>query len=206
MRDIQPYLERLSAFHNHVCPRQVLGVRMGLFAADLLSLNVPQTDKRLFTIVETDGCFVDGLSVSTGCSMGHRTMRLIDFGKVAATFVDTDSGKAIRVSPRSGCREEARRYAPDARSSWHAQLQSYQIMPDEELLIGQSVALSFSLDRLLSQPGHRTVCQCCGEEILNEREIVRDGAVLCLACAGQAYCHTIDEIVPVVGSVLSLST
>src|SRR5215210_7732568 len=92
------FLERTAALHDHLCPRQVLGVRIGMYAADLFGLDLPQSDKRLFTFVETDGCFADGVSVSTGCWMGHRTMRAIDYGKVAATFVDTRSMRSIRVS------------------------------------------------------------------------------------------------------------
>jgi formylmethanofuran dehydrogenase subunit E len=62
---------------------------MGLAGGRWLELEVPQKDKRLLTIAETDGCAADGLAVATGCWVGRRTMRILDFGKVAATFVDT---------------------------------------------------------------------------------------------------------------------
>jgi formylmethanofuran dehydrogenase subunit E len=45
-----------SQLHQHLCPKQVLGVRMGLLAGKILNLEVPQNDKRLLTIMETDGC------------------------------------------------------------------------------------------------------------------------------------------------------
>ena len=93
--------------HKHLCPRQVLGVRMGQYAGELLRLELPQQDKRLYTFVETDGCFVDGVTVATGCSVGHRTLRLMDQGKVAATFVDMRSGKAVRIWPDAQCRARA---------------------------------------------------------------------------------------------------
>src|SRR5687768_11979454 len=92
-------LEKSAESHKHLCPRQILGVRMGLLAGDLLGLELPQKNKRLIVFVETDGCFVDGITVSTGCSMGHRTMRLMDYGKVAATFVDSQSNRAFRIAP-----------------------------------------------------------------------------------------------------------
>ncbi len=193
---IQPYLEQLAALHNHLCPRQVLGVRMGIYAGKLLPLELPRSDKRLLTFVETDGCFVDGVSVATGCTMGHRSMRLVDFGKAAATFVDTETHSAIRITPRAGCREAAWRYAYAAKSAWHAQLEGYQIMPDEELLIGQLVVLNLSLEKLISRPGPRTTCEACGEEIINEREVTCEGKILCQACAGQAYYQVAGEIVP----------
>ena len=99
MKTLDELLVESSARHRHLCPRQVLGVQMGRLAADLLGLDLPQDDKRLLTIVETDGCFTTGLSVATNCWVGRRTMRVEDYGKVAATFVDTQTEQAIRIAP-----------------------------------------------------------------------------------------------------------
>jgi formylmethanofuran dehydrogenase subunit E len=176
-------LERAAALHRHLCPRQVLGARMGILAGRLLSLELPQQNKRLYTFVETDGCFADGIGAATGCWLGRRTMRLIDHGKVAATFVDTHTRRAVRIRPHPQARTEARRYAPDAKTRWHAYLAAYQIMPDDVLLEAQWVELTLDLDQLISRPGARTVCHRCGEEIINEREVTRDGTILCRGCA-----------------------
>src|SRR5688572_19018238 len=81
-------LEASAAHHTRLCPRQVLGLRMGLLAGQLLRLELPRTDKRLIAIVETDGCTTDGIMAATGCSVGRRTMFIRDWGKVAATFID----------------------------------------------------------------------------------------------------------------------
>src|SRR5688572_20541649 len=107
MIGLQTFLEQASALHNHLCPRQILGIRMGIYAAERLGLELPQTEKRLFTFVETDGCFADGVAVSTGCWLGHRTMRLMDYGKVAATFVDTQTDRAVRIWPHPTARQQA---------------------------------------------------------------------------------------------------
>ncbi len=87
MLDLQ-FVLRASAerHHGHLCPRQVLGVRMGVYAAEYLAVDVPQDDKRLFAFVETDGCLVDGITAATECSCGHRTMRILDYGKTAASL------------------------------------------------------------------------------------------------------------------------
>ena len=190
LSELSFYLERTAALHDHLCPRQVLGVRMGVYAATLLDLNLPQKDKRLFVFVETDGCFADGVSVATGCSLGHRTMRLVDYGKAAATFVDRDSERAIRVSPHPQARTCAPQYAPDAPDHWHAQLAAYQVMPDHELLRAQSVQLTIDMAAIVSRPGLRVICACCGEEIMNEREVLRGSETLCRACAGQDRYYT----------------
>ena len=114
-------------------------------------------------------------------------MRIMDFGKVAATFVDTRTERAVRIYPHPHCRENARRHAPEGLTRWQAMLTAYQTMPDEELLVVQPVALTVSLKAIISRPKIRTQCAHCGEEIINEREVWVDGECLCRACAGEAY-------------------
>ncbi len=169
---------------------------MGMHAAELLGLDLPQTDKRLFTFVETDGCLIDGIAVATGCSLGSRTMYLMDYGKSAATFVDTVSNVAIRIRPRSEAREQAWNYAPGAPDRWHAQLDAYQVMPARELLLAERVSLTISLSAIISQHGLRVVCERCGEDIINERQVMADARVLCKACAGGAYYAVVERPIP----------
>src|SRR5512140_211752 len=100
MPDLQTLLQASALYHqHHLCPRQVLGVRIGMYAADLFGLALPQHDKRLFAFVEADGCLVDGVAAATGCRVGNRTLRVVDYGKTAVTFVDTLDERAIRVIP-----------------------------------------------------------------------------------------------------------
>lgn len=194
MVELSAFLERTSHLHQHLCPRQVLGVRMGMLAADLLDLDLPQPDKRLYTFVETDGCFADGVSASTGCTLGHRTMRLMDYGKVAATFVDTETGNACRIFPHPASRHVAEQWVPQAESKWNAMLLAYQEMPVEKLFCWTPVQLNIDLRALISRPGIRVNCAVCGEEILNEREILRDGQPLCRSCSGDAYYHRLEAV------------
>lgn len=185
-------LQESAQVHQHLCPRQVLGVRMGLAGGQWLELTVPQTDKWLLTIVETDGCVIDGLAVATGCRVGRRTMRVLDFGKVAATFVDTRTGRAVRIVPSSNSRYRAKAYAPETTNRWEAYLLGYQRMPEAELLDIQEVALTVSLEKILSKDGYRVHCDRCGEEIINEREVNRDGLTLCRPCAEGAYYQSLS--------------
>jgi formylmethanofuran dehydrogenase subunit E len=173
--------------HRHLCPRQVLGVRMGLYAGELLGLALPQADKRLYTIMETDGCAADGVGVAVNCWVGRRTMRVEDFGKVAATFVDTQTGQALRIVPRPTVRGDARAYAPEAANKWEAQLIGYQLMPNDALFDVREVVLRTPIAQLISRPGRKALCALCGEEIMNEREVWVDGETLCRACAGEGY-------------------
>lgn len=188
---LRELLEASSRLHAHLCPRQVLGVRMSLLAGRLLRLELPQRDKRLVTIVETDGCAADGVAVASGCWVGRRTLRVEDFGKVAATYTDSESGASVRVWPRTDARRSAGRFAPEAADRWHAQLLGYQRMPDDLLLEWQRVELVTPLAVLISRPGLRAVCSACGEEIMNAREVAHEGSTLCRSCAGHAYYRVI---------------
>ena len=187
MRTLTELLSASAALHKHLCPRQVLGVRLGLYAGELLHLDLPQTDKRLLTIVETDGCTTDGISVATNCWVGRRTLRVEDYGKVAATFVDTLTGHALRIAPRAEARQRSHAYAPEARNAWEANLLGYQRMPAAELLSAHPVQLRVPSEELLSRPGQKAVCDVCGEEIMNERELQRDGLTVCRACTDESY-------------------
>jgi len=184
---VSDLLKQSSARHNHLCPRQVLGVRMGLAGLAALGIESPVSKKTALVIVETDGCFADGIEIATGAVVGHRTLRVNDLGKIAATFANVETGKAIRVSPVSGVRERAAGYAPQIKARYYAQLRGYQGMPEAELFSFREVVLQPSLEELLSKPNVRVECAQCGEEIINERQVVVAGEVLCLACAGQGY-------------------
>ncbi len=180
-------LQQSSARHSHLCPRQVLGVRMGLAGMDALGIEPPAAKQTALIIIETDGCFADGIKVSTGAAIGHRTLRVHDFGKVAATFVDVKTERAIRVAPLLDIRERACAHIPNEERHYFAQLEGYQTMPEKEMFSFQEVVLHPSLSVLLSKPNMRVNCEYCGEEIMNERQVNINGNTLCLACANQGY-------------------
>lgn len=180
-------LRQVAAMHRHLCPRQVLGVRMGICAARLFPVPMPQKDKRMMALVETDGCFADGVTVATGCSMGHRTMWLKDEGKVAVTMVDTHEGRALRYFPLPDLRRRAIAMAQEPGKRWHAYLEAYRRFEDEEMFGITEVRLNFDLKAMIGRPGTRAVCERCGEEIINQREVVWSGTTLCRSCAGESY-------------------
>jgi len=189
--DITYLLEKSMQDHDHLCPRQILGVRVGLAGMKALDFSEPPTKKRLLVISETDGCFVDGVIAATNCTVGHRTLRVEDYGKVAVTFVDTKSGRAVRVAPALDVREKAYIYVPDEPRHYFSQMRAYQIMPDEEMFTIQEVALNTPVEEIISRAGVRVNCDVCGEEIINEREIRQNGHVLCRTCANGGYYQTV---------------
>jgi formylmethanofuran dehydrogenase subunit E len=187
-------LEKSMQDHDHLCPRQILGARIGMAGMKTLNFTELPKKKELLIISETDGCFVDGVIAATGCMVGHRTLRVEDYGKVAATFVDTRTGYAIRIAPRLDIRERAAAFVPTEPRHYFAQMQAYQSMPDEEMFTMQEVCLNTSIEQIVSRPGIRVNCDVCGEEIMNEREILRDGSILCQNCIGHGYYQLNFEI------------
>lgn len=185
--NLQLLLEKSARDHSHLCPRQILGVRLGLAGMSALGFTTPPDKKRLLVITETDGCFADGLSAPTNCTVGHRTLRVEDYGKAAATFVDTKTGYAIRVAPVLDIRQRAYIHASSEPRHYFAQMKAYQVMPDEEMFVFTEVQLVTSIEAIVSRPGVRVNCDVCGEEIMNEREVKKDGLTLCRACAEVPY-------------------
>ena len=193
MEDLQALLDESSSHHNHLCPRQILGIRLGLAGLHALRLEPNCGSKRLLIISETDGCFVDGVTAATGCTVGHRTLRVEDYGKTAATFVDTKTGRAVRVAPTNDIRDRAYAYMLDEPRHYFAQMQAYKVMPEAEMFSLREVALNVPVEEIVSRPGMRVECSVCGEEIMNEREVRRNGHVLCLTCARGGYYTVIDQ-------------
>lgn len=176
-----------ASHHDRLCPRQVLGVRMGLAGAARFGVEVPRRDRRLLVFSESDGCFADGVTAATGATVGHRTLRVVDYGRVAITMLDADTREAVRIAVAPGVRDAALAYAPEESRRYYAQVEGYQRMPERELLTIEPVALTLDLGALMGRPGVRVDCSRCGEEVLNAREVVLDGAAVCPACAGPAY-------------------
>jgi formylmethanofuran dehydrogenase subunit E len=185
--NLHELLKLSSARHDHLCPRQVLGVRMGLAGLPAVGLDAPMLRKAALVIIETDGCFADGIEVATGATIGHRTLRLQDLGKIGAVFVNIQTGQAVRLAPRVDIRMRALAYAPEVKQKYYAQLKGYQVMPEVELFTCQEVVLEPSHKSILSRPGLRAKCAHCKEEIINERQVLANSEVLCGVCAGNGY-------------------
>ncbi len=185
--ELSRLLEKSASEHSHLCPRQVLGVRMGLAGLSALDLTAPVSDKTALVFIETAGCFADGIRAATGASVGHRTLKVVDIGKIAATFTNLKTGASLRLAPRQDVRSRAQIYAPEEKRHYFAQLKGYQVMPEDELFSFQPVALTVPAKQIMSHQNARSQCEECGEEIINEREVVVNGRILCQTCAYGGY-------------------
>ncbi len=189
MKSLDEYLADAAAAHGHLCAGQVLGVRMAMLGLAKLGLDDPRGKdrKRLVTFVEIDRCATDAVAVVTGCRLGKRALKFRDWGKVAATFVDVESGRAVRIAARESSKQLAQSMHPEVHNRNEQQMQAYHEMADADLFDLQWVKVELPPEEFPGYKGERVVCAQCGEGINFRREVRKDGRVLCRSCAGESY-------------------
>ena len=189
MLSLDDYLREAEVAHGHLCAGQVLGVRMAMLGLTRLGIEDPHGEdrKRVVTFVEIDRCATDAIGVVTGCRMGKRALKFRDWGKMAATFIDVASGKAIRVAAKESSKALASQMHPELPSKNQQQMAAYREMADDDLFTTQWVKVDLPPEEFPGFKGERIVCESCGEGINFRREVRRDGKVLCRGCAGEQY-------------------
>lgn len=184
-RSFDELLEEAVSFHGHLCPGQVLGVRMAVAGCRELGMDLPRrAGKGLIVFVEIDRCAADAIQVLTGVSLGKRTLKHIDYGRMAATFVNVAAGAAVRVSARDSARALAPSFAPGAGDPRKAQIVAYRVMPEPDLLRIEPVVVN---PGWLDRRRVRVPCGICGEGVNYGREVAVQGLAVCRACAGESY-------------------
>ena len=188
MKSLQEYLLLAAQDHGHLCPGQVLGVRMAMLGLRKLGIDEPvQQRKRLLTFVEIDRCATDAVSLVTGCRLGKRSLKLLDYGKLAATFVDLEAHRAVRVAARDDARAKARGMFPELADPRQQQLEAYKVMDDADLFAVHWVKVKLKPEDMPGRPRSRVSCEQCGEGVNDGRERRVEGRVLCRSCAGESY-------------------
>lgn len=190
MKSLEEHLEEAAAFHGSDCPGQTLGVRLARAGLERAGIDDPLSDewrKNIMVYVELDHCAADAVMIVTGCRVGKRTLKMVDHGIMAATFINLKSGKAVRVAAREEARGLAPKYAPDETDKYEQQRRAYRVMPDEELLSFEEVKVSIPPEDMPGSPVSRVTCARCGDTVVDMREVEVDGEVLCRPCARGAY-------------------
>jgi formylmethanofuran dehydrogenase subunit E len=184
--DFEKLLAKAKEFHGHVCPGIVLGTRLTMAGLRELGMDLFAPGRDLIVYVEVDRCATDAIQAITGCSLGRRNLKHKDFGKFAATFVNSGTGNAVRVVVNEKNREINEKLAPPEI------VRVLSEAPEEDILKIERVRIVIPKDDL---PGHlkgRVKCSACGERIADNRQVVREGVVLCRNCAGESY-YTVIE-------------
>jgi formylmethanofuran dehydrogenase subunit E len=189
METMQELLDRAEKSHGHMCAGQVLGVRMAMLGCERVGIIDPRGEDRksIIVYVEIDRCAADAINTVTGCRLGKRTLKYHDYGKLAATFLNTRTGEAVRVVALESSREAADRAFPEIENKHQRQLTAYKALPEEELFKIERVRVNVASQDQPGRPVSRVICEECEEGINDRREVTRDGRTLCRACADEAY-------------------
>jgi formylmethanofuran dehydrogenase subunit E len=191
MKSLDEYLLDAEQAHGHLCAGQVLGVRLAMLGLTKLDIADPRGNKedrkRLVTFVEIDRCATDAVAVVTGCRLGKRALKFRDWGKVAATFVDISTGKAIRIAAKESSKALARQMHPEITDKNQQQMLAYREITDDDLFTLQWVKVELPPEEFPGYKGERVVCEACGEGINFRREVRTGEKVLCRSCAGERY-------------------
>ena len=196
MQSLEEILVECERLHGHMCAGQLLGARMALLGCRLVGLDDPRgADRRhTFVWVEIDRCMTDAVSAATGVRLGKRSLKYVDYGKVAATFLNTETNKAVRVVARESSRALADEKFAAIANKRERQFRAYSEATDEELFTVESVAIELKEMDLPGSPRSRVMCESCGEGVNDGREeIAADGRVLCRGCVGETYYKKVDN-------------
>jgi len=187
VKSLGEYLDLAAVAHGHLCAGQVLGVRLAMLGLRELGITDPIAErKRIVTYVEIDRCITDAIALVSNCRLGKRALKFRDWGKVAATFVDLQTGRAIRIAAKESSKQAAREMFPDMPKD-AGQQKAYAQLSDETLFDKKWVKVEVQPEDLPGFKGPRVVCAECGEGINFKREVLQGGRALCRSCAGERY-------------------
>jgi formylmethanofuran dehydrogenase subunit E len=190
MKNFDSLLTGSFEAHGHLCPGQVVGVRMAMQGCRLIGLDEPTCRdqiKKLIVFVEMDRCTADAVAYVTGVKLGRRSLKFMDYGIMAATFVNLQTGKAYRVISTEEARDLAPIYAPEATTKTSQQLEAYKCMPDSVLFRVQKVGLKLTEFDMPGPTRSKVICSRCGQIVRDRREVIQAGHILCKPCTSDSY-------------------
>lgn len=193
MESLDQLLEDCGRLHGHMCAGQLLGARMAMLGCDLVGLNDPRgADRRkLIVWVEIDRCMADAISAVTGVRLGKRSLKYVDYGKVAATFLNTETQQAVRIVALEESRRLADARYPEIEKRSERQFCTYREAADGELFKVERVKVAYGEMDAPGRPRSRVICGRCGEGINDGREVDGPAGCFCRPCASSGYYESI---------------
>ena len=195
LQDFNTLLEGSAKAHGHLCSGQVIGVRMAMLGCRLIGLDEPSTlpqIKKIIVYVEIDRCATDAISYVTGVKLGRRSLKFIDNGIMAATFVNLETGKAFRIVSTETARDRALEMMPHIENQRQAQLEAYKIMDDSDLFTVTPVKVNVPASDMPGPTRFKSVCAQCGIVVRDKKEVFKNNQILCRPCALGTYYEPVD--------------
>lgn len=196
MKTFDTYLEGSAKLHGHLCPGQVIGVRMAMLGCQLIGLDRPDRlpqIKKLIVYVEMDRCATDAISYVTGAKLGRRSLKFIDNGIMAATFVNLETQKAFRVVSTEESRINATAQTPLGADPAEQQLEAYKQMDDNDLFVIEEVQVNVPACDMPGPTKFKAVCVKCGTIVRDKREVLQNDQILCRPCAFGTYYQPVSK-------------
>ncbi|MGV1098891.1 FmdE family protein [Thiovibrio sp. JS02] len=195
MESFEELLEKSTKIHGHICAGQVIGVRMSMIGLREIGIDDPRGSQRkdFYVLVEIDRCATDAIQTVTGCSLGKRSLKWLDYGIMAATFVNLKTGRAVRITALEESRETSKKYAPAIGDKYKQQLEAYRIMPEDELFRMQKVSITVPEEDMPGRPKRRVRCEGCGDWVQDCRDVTHGGKTLCKPCAFGRYYEVLAD-------------
>ena len=196
MESVETLLKECERLHGHMCAGQLLGTRMALLGCRLLDIGDPRgaDKKKLIAWVEIDRCMADAISAVTGVRLGKRSLKYVDYGKVAATFMNTETNRAVRIVALESSRTLADERYSDIADKRTRQFRAYSEATDDELFKTELVSIELSEFDLPGSPRSRVTCAICEEGINDGREVIdANGDAICRGCQNGTYYSKLDN-------------
>jgi len=196
MESIDTLLKECERLHGHMCAGQLLGTRMALLGCRSIGIEDPRgaDRKKLIVWVEIDRCMTDAISAVTGVRLGKRSLKYVDYGKVAATFLNTENKRAVRIVALESSRALADERYSDIPDKRQRQFRAYSEATDDELFKTELVSVELRDLDAPGSPRSRVICAVCGEGVNDGREVIGpEGDALCRGCDRGTYYSKIDN-------------
>lgn len=181
MQIVETLIEKAKAFHGEACPGIIMGTRMTLAGLREVGLDPLNPGRDLIVFVEIDRCATDAVQAITGCSLGHRSIKFMNFGKFAVSFLNTATGKAVRVAAIP--KDKVNKGETDFKKIG----EMLRTIPEEEIFTITDVEITLPEEEIPGSPLYKTRCESCGEDIMDKKEVLSGGKILCRNCAGKSY-------------------
>lgn len=190
MEPINDLLEQHERTYGNLCPGTLLALRMAVLGCALVGVEDPRGVDRnkLVVWVEIDRWLTDAVEAVTGARLGKRNLKFLDYGKLAATFLNRETGKAVRIVALESSRRLADLCHPELEGKYERQMQTYREAAEEELFGVTDVEVQVRAKDLPGHPRSRMICHKCGEGVNDGREIsLPDNITLCRSCIYGTY-------------------
>ncbi len=196
-KNFETLLAESAEIHGHLCPGQVIGVRMAILGCRLIGLDNPQSHtqiKKLIVYLEMDRCAGDAVAHVTGVKLGRRSLKFMNYGIMAATFLNLETQKSFRIISTEEARDLAQVYAPGIEGKAAQQLEAYKLMPDNVLFRVQKVMVNIKDYDMPGPTRSKTICSRCGQVVRDHREVMIDNRPVCRPCTADVYFSNPREI------------